>query len=134
MEVGRPKAEPRSLSSTVLRALHQASRSAWTARVASQCLACSTLQAERSRLPSTERARRPFTSRARTDKRGNSPPPKIAFSPRRQAHAEARRLLAAALERIPPQLEAPQDAPESPEITTPRKIPRKRWSPRDRGL
>jgi hypothetical protein len=28
----------------------------------------------------------------------------------RQAHAEARRLLAAALERIPPQLEAPQEA------------------------
>jgi hypothetical protein len=36
----------------------------------------------------------------------------------RQAHAEARRLLAAALERIPPQLEAGsqsnEDAPESP--------------------
>ena len=32
----------------------------------------------------------------------------------RQAHAEARRLLAAALERIPPQLEAPSDAPGSP--------------------
>jgi ferric-dicitrate binding protein FerR (iron transport regulator) len=31
----------------------------------------------------------------------------------RQAHAEARRLLAAALERIPPQLEAPE-SPESP--------------------
>ncbi len=29
----------------------------------------------------------------------------------RQAHAEARRLLAAALERIPPQLEAPQEEP-----------------------
>jgi hypothetical protein len=33
----------------------------------------------------------------------------------RQAHAEARRLLMAALERIPPQLEAPREAPESPE-------------------
>jgi hypothetical protein len=33
----------------------------------------------------------------------------------RPAHAEARRLLMAALERIPPQLEAPQEAPESPE-------------------
>jgi hypothetical protein len=32
----------------------------------------------------------------------------------RQAHAEARRLLMAALERIPPQLEAPQEARESP--------------------
>lgn len=32
----------------------------------------------------------------------------------RQAHAEARRLLAAALERIPPQLEAPSEARESP--------------------
>jgi hypothetical protein len=32
----------------------------------------------------------------------------------RQAHAEARRLLAAALERIPA-IEAPQEAPESPE-------------------
>jgi hypothetical protein len=31
----------------------------------------------------------------------------------RQAHAEARRLLMAALERIPPQLEAPQEARES---------------------
>ena len=30
-------------------------------------------------------------------------------------HAEARRLLMAALERIPPQLEAPQEARESPE-------------------
>jgi hypothetical protein len=33
----------------------------------------------------------------------------------RQAHAEARRLLMAALERIPPQLEAPQEARGSPE-------------------
>ena len=33
----------------------------------------------------------------------------------RQGHAEARRLLMAALERIPPQLEAPQEARESPE-------------------
>jgi hypothetical protein len=33
----------------------------------------------------------------------------------RQAHAEARRLLAAALERIPPQLEAPQTASEGPD-------------------
>jgi DNA-directed RNA polymerase specialized sigma24 family protein len=33
----------------------------------------------------------------------------------RQAHAEARRLLMAALERIPPQLEAPSEAQESPE-------------------
>ena len=33
----------------------------------------------------------------------------------RQAHAEARRLLMAALERIPPQLEAPTEPRESPE-------------------
>ena len=33
----------------------------------------------------------------------------------RQAHAEARRLLMAALERIPPQLEGPQEAPEDAE-------------------
>ena len=33
----------------------------------------------------------------------------------RQAHAEARRLLMAALERIPPQLEAPQEPPEDAE-------------------
>jgi hypothetical protein len=33
----------------------------------------------------------------------------------RQAHAEARRLLMAALERIPPQLEASSEAQESPE-------------------
>src|SRR5829696_784439 len=33
----------------------------------------------------------------------------------RQAHAEARRLLMAALERIPPQLEAPQEATEASE-------------------
>jgi fructose-1-phosphate kinase PfkB-like protein len=41
----------------------------------------------------------------------------------RQAHAEARRLLAAALERIPPQLEAPQETPAeatgSPETELP---------------
>ena len=35
----------------------------------------------------------------------------------RQAHAEARRLLMAALERIPPQLEAPSEARESPQTT-----------------
>ena len=33
----------------------------------------------------------------------------------RQAHAEARRLLMAALERIPPQIEAPRETQESPE-------------------
>jgi hypothetical protein len=33
----------------------------------------------------------------------------------RQAHAEARRLLMAALERIPPQLEAPRETPEASE-------------------
>ena len=33
----------------------------------------------------------------------------------RQAHAEARRLLMAALERIPPQIEAPSDERESPQ-------------------
>src|SRR3712207_4215091 len=33
----------------------------------------------------------------------------------RQAHAEARRLLAASLERIPPQLEAPQEPPGATE-------------------
>jgi hypothetical protein len=33
----------------------------------------------------------------------------------RQGHAEARRLLAAALERIPPQLEAPRESPEDAE-------------------
>ena len=32
----------------------------------------------------------------------------LIFAAERQAHAEARRLLAAALERIPPQLEAPR--------------------------
>jgi hypothetical protein len=33
----------------------------------------------------------------------------------RQAHAEARRLLMGALERIPPQIEGPQEASEAPE-------------------
>ena len=37
----------------------------------------------------------------------------------RQANSEHRRLLAAALERIPPQLEAPQEARESPESSRP---------------
>jgi hypothetical protein len=43
----------------------------------------------------------------------------------REAHAEARRLLAAALERIPPQLEAPtapsepRESPETPRETPP---------------
>jgi hypothetical protein len=41
----------------------------------------------------------------------------------RQGHAEARRLLAAALERIPPQLEAPSEPPESPESTGPSETP-----------
>ena len=42
----------------------------------------------------------------------------------RQAHAEARRLLAAALERIPPQLEAPSQEPrESPESPGPVETP-----------
>jgi len=36
----------------------------------------------------------------------------------RQAHAEARRLLLAALERIPPQLEAPSERPQAPETAT----------------
>jgi hypothetical protein len=36
----------------------------------------------------------------------------------RAAHAEARRLLAAALERIPPQIEAPSETRESPETAT----------------
>jgi len=34
----------------------------------------------------------------------------------RQAHAEARRLLAAALERIPPAIEPPSEPPRSPEM------------------
>ncbi len=37
----------------------------------------------------------------------------------RQAYAEARRLLAAALERIPPQLEPPSELPGAPETATP---------------
>ena len=37
----------------------------------------------------------------------------------RQAHAESRRLLAAALERIPPQIEAPQEPSESSERDAP---------------
>jgi hypothetical protein len=41
----------------------------------------------------------------------------------RQAHAEARRLLAAALERIPPQLPAPEDASESPQARRDRTAP-----------
>jgi hypothetical protein len=40
---------------------------------------------------------------------------KHVLTQKRQAHAEARRLLMAALERIPPQLEAPSDAPETVE-------------------
>jgi len=46
------------------------------------------------------------------------------LSEERQAHAEARRLLMAALERIPPQLEAPRESPqtveEEPEGSEPR--------------
>jgi DNA-directed RNA polymerase specialized sigma24 family protein len=46
------------------------------------------------------------------------------LSEERQAHAEARRLLMAALERIPPQLEAPRESPETaaakPEGSEPR--------------
>jgi len=46
----------------------------------------------------------------------------------RQAHAEARRLLMAALERIPPQLEAPSEARESPQTT--REEPERAREPR----
>jgi hypothetical protein len=42
----------------------------------------------------------------------------------RQAHAETRRLLAAALERIPPQLEAPRESPVDPGFTDPTRTPR----------
>jgi hypothetical protein len=37
----------------------------------------------------------------------------------RQAHAEARRLLLSALEKIPPAIEAPSEPPESPTAATP---------------
>jgi hypothetical protein len=43
---------------------------------------------------------------------------RIQLEAERAGHAEARRLLAAALERIPPQLEAPPEAPEAPETAT----------------
>jgi hypothetical protein len=36
----------------------------------------------------------------------------------RQAHAEARRIIAGLVERIPPQLEAPSEARESPETAS----------------
>jgi hypothetical protein len=56
----------------------------------------------------------------------------------RQAHAEARRLLMAALERIPPQIEAPSEPRESPETaeeqqgtgtvgTEPQAAPQRPW-------
>ena len=56
---------------------------------------------------------------AQTDK-PNDPSELVAvlreqLAAERQAHAEARRLLMAALERIPPQLEAPAQAPEARE-------------------
>jgi hypothetical protein len=37
----------------------------------------------------------------------------------RQAHAEARRIIAGLVERIPPQIEAPREAPESSESPGP---------------
>ncbi len=43
----------------------------------------------------------------------------LIFAAERQAHAEAKRLLAAALERIPPQLEAPRIAGEPRSKETP---------------
>jgi hypothetical protein len=55
----------------------------------------------------------------------------------RLAHAEARRLLMAALERIPPQLEAPPEARESPEAATDRQsdaqVPPRRHRKAHRG-
>jgi excisionase family DNA binding protein len=41
----------------------------------------------------------------------------------RQAHAESRRLLAAALERIPPQIEAPRESPTPPDSPGPTDTP-----------
>jgi hypothetical protein len=52
----------------------------------------------------------------------------------RQAHAEARRLLAAALERIPPQLPAPEDASESPQPRPDRTADRRRQRRAGDGL
>jgi hypothetical protein len=52
----------------------------------------------------------------------------------RQAHAEARRLLAAALERIPPQLPAPEDASESPQPRSDRTADRRRQRRAGDGL
>jgi hypothetical protein len=49
----------------------------------------------------------------------------------RQAHAEARRLLMAALERIPSQIEAPQEARESPESSGPPAGPGEVWEELD---
>jgi hypothetical protein len=58
-----------------------------------------------------------------SEMRGRMEDLRMQLEAERQGHAEARRLLAAALERIPPQLDAPaetpSDAPGSPESATP---------------
>jgi hypothetical protein len=53
-----------------------------------------------------------------SEMRGRIEDLRIQLEAERAGHAEARRLLAAALERIPPQLEAPPEAPEAPETAT----------------
>jgi hypothetical protein len=54
-----------------------------------------------------------------SEMRGRIEDLRLQLESERAAHSEARRLLAAALERIPPQLEAPSEAPEAPETATP---------------
>jgi hypothetical protein len=53
-----------------------------------------------------------------SEMRGRIEDLRIQLESERAAHAEARRLLAAAMERIPPQLEAPSEPRESPEPAT----------------
>jgi hypothetical protein len=62
------------------------------------------------------------TTRARdaliSEMRGRIEDLRSQLESERQGHAEARRLLAAALERIPPQIEAPSEPPQWPETPT----------------
>ncbi len=65
----------------------------------------------------------PDSSALISEMRGHIEDLRVQLEAERQAHAEARRLLLSALEKIPPAIEAPTEARESPVSPGPRDMP-----------